>query len=124
MHADRITIYEVAERAGVSISTVSNAVNKPDRVSAETRRRVLAAADELGFVPKVAAADLARKGTGRIGVMAPFTSYASYLRRLSGVLEPRPARPAWRWWSTTTSRPPPRRHRRWRACRSTGAWTG
>lgn len=86
MHAERITIYEVAERAGVSISTVSNAVNKPDRVSAETRRRVLAAADELGFVPKVAAADLARKGTGRLGVMAPFTSYASYLRRLSGVL--------------------------------------
>ncbi len=86
VHDARVTIYEVAERAGVSISTVSNAVNKPHRVSADTRRRVLAAADELGFVPKVQAADLARKGTGRIGVMAPFTSYASYLRRLSGVL--------------------------------------
>ncbi len=86
MHPDRITIYEVAERAGVSISTVSNAVNRPERVSAATRQKVLAAADELGFVPKVAAADLARKGTGRIGVMAPFTSYASFLRRLSGVL--------------------------------------
>lgn len=83
---DRVTIYEVAERAGVSISTVSNAVNKPDRVSASTRARVLAAADALGFVPKVQAMDLARRGTGRIGVMAPFTSYGSYLRRLAGVL--------------------------------------
>jgi LacI family transcriptional regulator len=82
----RVTIYEVAERARVSISTVSNALNKPDRVSAATRARVLAAADDLGFVPKVQAVSLARKGTGRVGVMAPFSSYASYLRRLAGLL--------------------------------------
>jgi LacI family transcriptional regulator len=53
---------------------------------------VLAAADELGFVPSVQAAALARQGTGRIGVMAPFTSYASYLRRLAGVLSAASAR--------------------------------
>jgi len=81
-----VTIYEVAERAQVSISTVSNVLNKPDRVSPATRARVLAAADALGFVPKVQAVSLARQGTGRIGVMAPFTSYGSYLRRLSGLL--------------------------------------
>ncbi|MEV4539255.1 LacI family DNA-binding transcriptional regulator [Asanoa sp. NPDC049518] len=87
MAADhRVTIYEVAERAKVSIATVSNVMNKPERVSQATRQRVLAAADELGFVPKVQAVTLARRGTGRIGVMAPFTSYGSYLRRLSGVL--------------------------------------
>jgi LacI family transcriptional regulator, galactose operon repressor len=82
----RVTIYEVAERAQVSISTVSNVLNKPDRVSPATRQRVLAVIDELGFVPKVQAMSLARQGTGRIGVMAPFTSYGSYLRRLSGLL--------------------------------------
>ncbi|MEV6633667.1 LacI family DNA-binding transcriptional regulator [Actinoplanes sp. NPDC051470] len=82
----RVTIYEVADRARVSISTVSNVLNKPDRVSAATRERVLAAVDELGFVPKVQAVSLARRGTGRVGVMAPFTSYGSYLRRLSGLL--------------------------------------
>jgi LacI family transcriptional regulator len=82
----RVTIYEVAERAQVSISTVSNVLNKPDRVSPATRTRVLAAADELGFVPKFQAVSLARRGTGRVGVMAPFSSYGSYLRRLAGVL--------------------------------------
>jgi LacI family transcriptional regulator len=81
-----VTIYEVAERAKVSISTVSNVLNKPERVSTATRQRVLAAADELGFVPKVQAVSLARRGTGRVGVMAPFTEYGSYLRRLAGVL--------------------------------------
>lgn len=87
MAADhRVTIYEVADRAKVSIATVSNVMNKPDRVSPATRQRVLAAADELGFVPKVQAVTLARRGTGRVGVMAPFTSYGSYLRRLSGLL--------------------------------------
>ena len=83
---DRVTIYEVAERARVSISTVSNVLNKPDRVSPATRARVLAAADELGFVPKMQAVSFARRAAGRIGVMAPFTSYSSYLRRLSGLL--------------------------------------
>ncbi|GGL92259.1 LacI family DNA-binding transcriptional regulator [Nakamurella endophytica] len=87
MVSQPVTIYEVAERAQVSISTVSNVLNKPDKVSAATRARVLAAADALGFVPKAQAVSLARKGTGRIGVMAPFTSYGSYLRRLSGLLE-------------------------------------
>jgi LacI family transcriptional regulator, galactose operon repressor len=82
----RVTIYEVADRAQVSISTVSNVLNKPDRVSPATRERVLAAADELGFIPKMQAVSLARRGAGRIGVMAPFTSYGSYLRRLSGLL--------------------------------------
>ena len=86
MTAHRVTIYEVAERAQVSISTVSNVLNKPDKVKAATRTRVLAVVDELGFIPKVQAVSLARQGTGRIGVMAPFTSYSSYLRRLSGVL--------------------------------------
>ena len=80
------TIYQVAERAGVSISTVSNALNRPDKVSSATREKVLRAADDLGFVPKSAAVVHARKGQGRIGVLAPFSSYPSYLRRLTGVM--------------------------------------
>lgn len=83
----RATIYDVAALAGVSITTVSMALNRPSRVNPVTRDRVLAAVDELEFVPKAAAVIQARKGVGRIGVLAPFTSYESYGRRLNGVLE-------------------------------------
>jgi DNA-binding LacI/PurR family transcriptional regulator len=82
-----VTIYEVAQRAGVSIATVSHALNRPDRVGAKTRERVLDIVDEMGFTPKPAAVSLARRGVGQIGVVAPFTSYASYTARLMGVLQ-------------------------------------
>ncbi|MGP3534148.1 LacI family DNA-binding transcriptional regulator [Microbacterium sp. RD1] len=80
------TIYQVAERAGVSISTVSLAINHPDRVRPATLDRIMTVVDELGFVPKEQAVARARVGVGRIVVVAPFTSYPTYLRRLQGVL--------------------------------------
>jgi LacI family transcriptional regulator len=81
------TIYEVARRAEVSISTVSLAINHPKRVTEQTLDRILAAADELGFVPKARAVLQARRGLGRIAVVAPFTSYPSFARRLAGVFD-------------------------------------
>jgi len=85
--AEQATIYDVATRAGVSVSTVSHTLNRPQRVNPETRRRVLEAIDHLGYVPKATAVARARKAAGRIGVLAPFTSYASYTRRLMGVMK-------------------------------------
>ncbi len=82
----RVTIYEVARRAGVSIATVSHALNRPERVSSSTRERVLEAVDALGFTPKQTAVSLARSGVGRIAVVAPFSAYPSYFERLLGVL--------------------------------------
>lgn len=81
------TIRDVAREAGVSVSTVSLVLNSPDRVSDATRHRVLAAVDALGFVPKADAVARARHGVGRIGVLAPYSSYPSVARRLTGVLE-------------------------------------
>ena len=63
----RATMKHVAARAGVSIKTVSNVVNGSDRVASETRRRVQAAIDELGFVPNATARSLR---SGRSGVIA------------------------------------------------------
>ena len=80
------TIYDVAQRAGVSISTVSLALNKPDRVQAATLARIMDVVDELGFVPKSEAVTRARRGVGRIGVIAPFTSHPTFAQRLNGVL--------------------------------------
>ncbi|MCD0452275.1 LacI family transcriptional regulator [Actinocorallia sp. API 0066] len=65
----RASIREVARRAGVSVGTVSNVLNRPEQVAEATRVRVLAAIDELGFVRNEAARAL-RKGSGRtLGVL-------------------------------------------------------
>lgn len=46
---DQVTIYDVAEEAGVSASTVSRAFSRPDRVSSRTAERVMQAAEKLGY---------------------------------------------------------------------------
>lgn len=79
------TVYDVAHRAGVSIATVSRVVNTPDKVNPETRQRVLDAIDALRYIPKAEAAARARKSAGRIGVLAPFFTYPSFIQRLRGV---------------------------------------
>ncbi|NEE18124.1 LacI family transcriptional regulator, partial [Streptomyces sp. SID7499] len=45
------TVYDVAERSGVSIATVSRVYRNPDSVRAQTREKVMEAARELGYVP-------------------------------------------------------------------------
>ncbi|MGW9494094.1 LacI family DNA-binding transcriptional regulator [Streptomyces prasinus] len=61
-----IGLREVAERAGVSMRTVSNVVRGTGRFSEATRVRVLRAVDELGYRPNTAAR---RLRTGRSGVL-------------------------------------------------------
>ncbi|MGL5857964.1 MAG: LacI family DNA-binding transcriptional regulator [Angustibacter sp.] len=72
------TIYDVAERSGVSHTTVSKVYRAPERVSAATRERVLAAARDLGFAgPSRLAAGLRTGRAGVIGVvLGESTSYA------------------------------------------------
>lgn len=81
------TVYEVAEQAGVSIATVSRVLNSPEKVNPATRQRVLEVIDALGFVPKAEAAARARKDSGRIGVLAPFFTFPSFVARLRGVAD-------------------------------------
>lgn len=64
------TVYHVAERAGVSIATVSFTFRQPDKVKASTRDAVLAAAEALGYVPSASARGLARGRTGALGLFA------------------------------------------------------
>jgi LacI family transcriptional regulator len=80
-----ITVYDVAKNAKVSIATVSRVLNSPDKVNEATRKRVLTTIDALGYVPKAEAAARARKASGRIGVLAPFLTYPSFVQRLRGV---------------------------------------
>jgi LacI family transcriptional regulator len=67
--SDRVTIAQVAEEAGVSAMTVSNVLNGRPGASEETRRRVLGAAERLGYQPNLSARSLKGGRTGLIGVM-------------------------------------------------------
>lgn len=85
MNAKNSTIYDVAEEAGVSISTVSRVLNSPQQVSESTREKVLTAIEQLQFVPKAEASARARKQFGRIGVLTPSLTVLSFVERLRGI---------------------------------------
>ena len=68
------SMYDVADRAGVSHQTVSRVVNGFDNIRPETRDRVLTAISELGYRRNSAARTLATRRSGAIGVLAPAVS--------------------------------------------------
>jgi LacI family transcriptional regulator len=67
----KATVYDVAERAGVSIATVSRVLRQPDAVRPATRERVLDTVSELGYVPSGSARGLAERRTGVLGLYFP-----------------------------------------------------
>jgi LacI family transcriptional regulator len=71
MKENRVTSREVAERAGVSRTTVSLVLNEVQgvQISEETRQRVNQVANELGYVPNAAAQALARQRAQIIGLL-------------------------------------------------------
>ena len=95
--ADRVTIVEVAARAGVAISSVSSALNDRPGVSDRTRARIKQAADDLGFVPSVRGRSLSAKRAFAVGLVVhrdPFVLesdpfFGSFIGGLESVLDPR-----------------------------------
>jgi DNA-binding LacI/PurR family transcriptional regulator len=68
--AQRVTLATIAEELGVSRMTVSNAYNRPEKLSAELRQRVLATAKRLGYSgPDPLAATLRRGHVGALGLL-------------------------------------------------------
>jgi LacI family transcriptional regulator len=65
------TIKEIAERAGVSIGTVSNVLNNLSTVREPARRRVLATIDELGYQPSLLGRALRKDKTNMIVMIVP-----------------------------------------------------
>ena len=62
------TLADVAERAGVSRQTVSNAVNNPDLLRPGTLERVRSAIEEMGYSPNRAARNLRTRTSQLIGL--------------------------------------------------------
>ncbi|QJU55694.1 LacI family DNA-binding transcriptional regulator [Herbiconiux sp. KACC 21604] len=88
MKPDRdLGLAAVARVAGVSAATVSNVINRPHMVSAETQERVRRAITELDFVPNRAAATL-RQGTNRLlGLVIPDVANPFYSAIASAVAD-------------------------------------
>jgi LacI family transcriptional regulator len=69
--ANQVTVRDVAQKAGVSISTVSRVLTGSARVSPELRQRVIDAVEELGYRPNALARGLRMRRTAVIGLLIP-----------------------------------------------------
>ncbi|SHG45396.1 LacI family DNA-binding transcriptional regulator [Cognatishimia maritima] len=76
------TLEDVAKAAGVSTATVSRCLNDPNRVIEATRKRVMAAVDQLGYTPNFAARAMAAKRSLTIGAVIPTMNNAIFARAL------------------------------------------
>lgn len=85
----RVTITDVAREVGVSVSTVSLVLNnKPGRISDETRERVHATAEKLGYRPNKVAQNLRRQETKTIGLISDSIATTPFAgQMLAGALD-------------------------------------
>jgi LacI family transcriptional regulator len=80
-------IQDVAAAAGVSVSTVSNVLNRPERVNARTAQRVRTAIAALDYVPHPGAAGLRTGHSSSIGLVLPDVANSFYSRIARGAAE-------------------------------------
>lgn len=85
MRKKYVTIRDIAERAGVSINTVSRALNNKPDISEETRRKILKIAQELGYVKNATASSLRSKQTNIVGVIIADSANPFYAEVLKGI---------------------------------------
>jgi LacI family transcriptional regulator, repressor for deo operon, udp, cdd, tsx, nupC, and nupG len=78
-------IYEVARRAGVSASTVSRVLSRPGVVSPDTRQRVLATVEEMGYAPNSVARNLRTRRSDKILVTVPDISNPFFSLIIQGI---------------------------------------
>ena len=80
-----VTIKDIAKEAGVSINTVSRALNNKPDISKETKRKILKIAKELGYVKNITASSLRQKETRIVGVIIADSSNPFYAEVLKGI---------------------------------------
>ncbi|MBN1265924.1 MAG: LacI family DNA-binding transcriptional regulator [Anaerolineales bacterium] len=80
-----VTIQDVAEAAGVSVSTVSRVLNDKDDVAAETYEKVQQVVHELGYVSSLAARGMRSRRTNVIGLIMPDVASPYSIEVLQGV---------------------------------------
>lgn len=84
---EAISIKDVAKEAGVSISTVSNALNNARYVKEETKKRINEVAERLKYAPNIIARGLKTKSTNTVAVIVPDISNQFFAQVIRGVEE-------------------------------------
>ena len=79
------TMKQVAERAGVSTSTVSHVINNTRAVSEDVRTRVQAVIEEMRYIPSAVARSLKNDKTYTIGVSVPDNTHPGIAELLRGI---------------------------------------
>ena len=83
----RVTIYDVAKEAGVSLATVSRVINGSNVVKGPTREKVQAAVDKLGYKPNAIAQGLALQKSTTIGLVVPEASFTYTGQIINGLID-------------------------------------
>ena|SRR5690554_5352875 len=76
---------DVADMVGVSISTVSRALHRPEMVDEKTRERIALAVNALGYVPQGAGRALTSRRTGTIGAVVPRIGASAFSETLEAL---------------------------------------
>lgn len=82
-----ITIKDIATRLGISVSTVSRALNDHPDINEETKKSVYDVANKLHYSPNIFAKSLKTKRNHQIGVIVPDIRYAFFSSAISGIEE-------------------------------------
>lgn len=83
----RVTIYDVAKEANVSLATVSRVMNGFDAVKSETKEKVEKAINKLGYRPNAIAQGLALQRTTTIGLIFPESTIAYTAQLINGLCD-------------------------------------
>jgi LacI family gluconate utilization system Gnt-I transcriptional repressor len=78
---------DVARLAGVSVITVSRVLREPDKVAEDTRARVLAAIETIGYVPNLVARSLKSQRSGVIAAVIPSVTHSIVAEVVRGMTE-------------------------------------
>jgi LacI family gluconate utilization system Gnt-I transcriptional repressor len=87
MSAKHVTMHDIAQRSGVAAITVSRALRGEPSVSVETRLRVEAAADELGYIYNHTARAFSKGGSKLIALVIPTVSNSVFAATIEGMNE-------------------------------------
>ena len=80
-----VTIYDVAQAAGVGIGTVSRAINDSPQINPDTKSRILKIIKQLNYQPHALAQSLARKRSNTVATIVPFFTNYFFIELFRGI---------------------------------------